>query len=71
MPVPGSVGMRRASQARRAADRREMQHVEREALAVERAAQHEQVGAELVDDVGDDPIVGRGGGAQHRHAGAA
>ena len=69
MPVPGSFGIACASHARRCGRRREVQHVEREALAIERAAQHEQVVAELVDDVVDDPIVRRRGGAQHRHAG--
>ena len=46
-----------------------MHDVEREALAVERAAQHEQIVAELVDDVVDDAVVRGRGGAQHGHAG--
>ena len=49
---------------------REMHDVEGEALAVERPAQHEQIVAELIDDVFDDAVVRGRGGAQHRHAGA-
>ena len=45
-----------------------MHDVEREALAVERAAQHEQIVAELIDDVFDDAVVRGRGGAQHRDA---
>ena len=48
--------------------RRKMQHVEREALAIERTAQHDQVVTELIDDVVDDAIVRGCRGAQHRNA---
>ena len=40
-------------------------------VAVERAADDLEVVAELLDDVVDDPVVGRRGRAQHRHAVAA
>ena len=52
---------------------RQPQHVEAQALPVERAAQDQGVGAaagtELLGDVGRHPRVGRGGGGQHRDAG--
>ena len=47
---------------------REMQHIERQALAIERAAQHDQITAELIDNIGDHPIVRRCRSAKHRHA---
>ena len=65
MPVPGSFGTVSTSHASRCAGTREVHDVEGEALAVERAAQHEQVVAELIDDVFDDAVVRGRGGAQH------
>ena len=69
MPVPGSFGIVSASHASRCGRAREVHDVEGEALAVERAAQHEEIVAELIDDVFDDAVVRGRGGAQHGHAG--
>lgn len=48
------------------------QHRQAQALAVERAAQHQSVrtgsGAQLFGDVGGHPRIGRGGRGQHGHA---
>ena len=41
-------------------------HPEPQRLAVERAPQRQRVGAELLGDVVGDPLVGGGGGGQHR-----
>ena len=43
-------------------------HPEPQGVAVERAAQHQHVGAQLLRDVGGDPGVGGGGGRQHGDA---
>ena len=56
---------------------RQPQHAERQALPVQRPAQHQRrstgsgllPGAQLLGDVGGDPGVGGGGGRQHRDAG--
>src|SRR5439155_21129978 len=47
---------------------RDVEDVERQALPIERAAEKNEIVAELIDDVVDDAIVGSRGGAQHRHA---
>jgi hypothetical protein len=49
--------------------RRQVDDGERQARPVERAAHHLEVVAQLVDDVGHDPVVGGGRRAQHRHVG--
>ena len=64
-------GMTVASQARRSAGSGRSTTDRREALALERAAEHLEVVAELLDDVGDDAVVGRRRGAQHRARPAA
>ena len=48
--------------------RAELDRIEGEGLAVERAADGEELRAELRLDVGDDPVVGGRRRAQHRHA---
>src|SRR5690606_30296756 len=48
----------------------EADHRQVQRLAVEAAAQHHGVGADLGGDVGDHPVVGGGGGGQHRDVGA-
>ena len=68
MPVPGSVGRCCASQASRSAGDGRSSTSRREALAVERTAEHDEVVAELGDDVVDDAVVGGRGGAEHRDA---
>ena len=49
--------------------RREVHDVERQALALERAADEHEIVAELRDDVVDDAVVGGRGGAEHGHVG--
>ena len=49
--------------------RGQVQHVEGEALPIERTAQHEEIAAELLDDVVDDPVVRGRGRAEHGDAG--
>ena len=68
MPVPGSSGSRLREPGQALRRRGQVQHVEGEALPIERAAQHEQIAAELVDDVVDDPVVRGRGRAEHGHA---
>ncbi len=46
---------------------RELQHTEGQAGAPERPAERGEGGAELFGDVAHDPVVGRGGAAEHRH----
>jgi hypothetical protein len=47
----------------------QVEHRQVEAPPVERPARHEEVVTELVDDVGDDPVVGGRRRAQHGDAG--
>ncbi len=46
----------------------EPDHTQPQRLAVERAAQHQDVGAQLFGDIGRHPRVGRGGGGEHGYA---
>ncbi len=68
MPEPSRVGTVCAEPRHALGLSRHVGHGEREALAVERAAQGEQRGAELVGDVGDHAVVRGGCGAEHGHA---
>ena len=49
--------------------RREVEHVEGQAVAGERAPEHGEVVAQLMLDVGHHPVVGGGRAAQHWHPG--
>ena len=69
IPEPGSCASDAASHASRSAWRFKPQRAEREAVATERAAERGELGAELFADVGDDPVVGGRGAAEHRHGG--
>ena len=55
-------------EAARALRRGEADDAEPQRLAVQRAAQHQGVMSELLGDVVGDPLVGGGGGGQHRDA---
>ena len=69
IPEPGSCSSDAASQASRSAWRFSRSALEGEAVATERAAERGELGAELLADVGDDPVVGGGGAPEHRHGG--
>ena len=72
MPEPGSCGRCVASQASRSAWRGQVDDLQPQRLAPERAAVGPQravrARAELLGDVGDHAVVGRRGGAQHGDA---
>ena len=77
MPLPGRSPRCSASQPSCWSEAGQPQHAEAQALALERAAQHEHVvrravGADrqLLGDVVDDALVGGGGRRQHRDVGA-
>ena len=68
MPEPGCSARWSASQASRCSRGLELDDAEAQRLPVERAAQHQRLGAQLLGDVGGDPGVGGGGRGEHRDA---
>ena len=71
MPEPGNDAMFAASQAARRVVVTRIHHRQPQRLPVQPAAQHDGFAAadtQLAADVGDDTVVGGGGGRQHRDA---
>ena len=68
MPEPGCSARWSASQASRCSAVVQADDAQPERLAVERAAQHDRVGAELLGDVVGHPLVGGRGRGEHRDA---
>ena len=68
MPEPGLLGEVVGQPRQPLLGGLEPDHAEAQRLAVEGAAEHEDVVAELLGHVGGHPGVGRGGGGQHGYA---
>ena len=67
MPDPSSSGSRVGQPGEAFGLPVETDRAERQPLPPKRPAEGGEFGAELVGDVGDDPVVGGGGAAEDRH----